>query len=58
MEPAVIELNCAAVLHAAMEGFKLAVALNGPGNPGRGNRERDDEKRQKKDRCKQDVALL
>ncbi len=58
METAVIELNGAAVLHAAMESLHFAVALDGLGNPGRGNGKREDEKRQKKDGCKQDVAFF
>ena len=38
VELAVVELNGAAVLHAAMEGLQFAVTLDGLGNPGRGNR--------------------
>ena len=57
MEFAVVELNGAAVLHAAMKGLHFAVALDGLGNMGRGNGERDDEERQKEDGREQNVAL-
>ncbi len=58
MEFAVIELDGAAILHAAMEGLHFAVALDGLGDAGRGNRQRDDEQREKEDGRKQNVALL
>ena len=58
MKLAVIDLNCATVLHAAMVSLHFAVALDSAENARRGNRKRDDKKRQKEDRCKQNVALL
>jgi len=58
MELAVIELDGAAVLHAAMKGLHFAIAQDGASDAGRGNRQRDDEEREKEDGRKQNVALL
>ena len=58
VEFAVVELNGAAVLHAAMKGFEVAVALDGAGDVGRGDGQRDDEERHEEDGDEQDVALL
>ena len=57
-EFAVVELNGAAVLHAAMKGFEVAVALDGAGNFGRGDGEREGEERHEEDGDEHDVALL
>jgi hypothetical protein len=57
-EFAVVELNGAAILHASMKGFEVAVALDGAGNFGRGDGEREGEERHEEDGDEHDVALL
>lgn len=58
MELAVIKLDRAAVLHAAMEGFKVALALDGLGNLWRGRGERKHEQRKEEHGHKQHVSLF
>ena len=58
MEFAVVELNGAAVLHAAMERFEVAVTLDGACNFGRGDSQSDDEEGSQEDGDEQNVALL
>ncbi len=58
MERSVIELNSAAVLHAAMIGFKIAVALDGFGNLRRGDGQRNDDKRHEEDGDQHHVAFF
>ncbi len=58
VELAVVELNGAAVLHAAMKGFEVVVALDGAGDFGSGDGERDHEQRDEEDGDEHNVALL
>ena len=58
VEFAVVELDGAAVLHAAMPGFEILVALDGFGDLGRGDGQRDDEEGHEEDGEENDVALL